>query len=87
MKNILISFINVYQKSFSPDHSQWGKVRFPHGYCQYHPSCSEYTKQSIEEGGSFRGILRGGWRVLRCNPFSKGGVDEVPKSQFLNPKS
>lgn len=77
MKKVFIKLIEKYQKTISPDHSEWGKLRFPHGYCQFYPSCSEYARQSIEERGSLKGIALGVWRVLRCNPFSHGGVDEV----------
>jgi len=77
MKQIFIKLISFYQKTVSPDHSGWGKLRFPNGYCQYYPSCSEYARQSIEKQGLAKGVLRGAWRVIRCNPFSNGGVDEV----------
>ena len=45
--------------------------------CKYYPTCSEYTKQAIEKYGAIRGIVLGIWRVLRCNPFSKGGYDPL----------
>ncbi|TSA46425.1 membrane protein insertion efficiency factor YidD [bacterium] len=74
---IFVKLINVYQKYFSPDHSAWGKGRFPNGYCQFYPSCSEYGKQSLQKYGA----LKGGWllacRILKCNPFSQGGLDPV----------
>jgi len=76
MKRILIAIISVYQKTLSPDHG-WFSYRYPGGYCKYHPDCSEYCKQAIEKKGVFRGIALGTWRVLRCNPWSKGGIDTV----------
>jgi len=82
MKTILLSIIAFYQKTISPDHSEWGKSRHPHGYCQYYPSCSEYTKQSIQKNGVIKGIVLGVFRVLRCNPFSAGGVDPVKTLNF-----
>lgn len=47
--------------------------------CPYQPSCSEYTKRCINNLGVVRGILLGAWRILRCNPFSKGGIDPAPE--------
>ena len=46
-------------------------------YCKFHPTCSEYTKQAIEKYGAFKGIYIGIKRILRCNPFSKGGYDPL----------
>ena len=46
--------------------------------CRYHPSCSEYTAQSIRKYGVFIGVAFGIRRILRCNPFSPGGYDPVP---------
>lgn len=51
------------------------KAFFPHGFCPYHPSCSEYTRQAYLKDGVLIGTLKGSWRILRCNPFTKGGVD------------
>lgn len=76
MKKIVLFFIVIYQRSLSPDHG-WFRARYPHGFCRYYPSCSEYTKLSVEKYGVFRGFWMGGYRILRCNPFSKGGVDVV----------
>ena len=45
--------------------------------CKYEPSCSRYAVQAIEELGILRGLVLAGWRLLRCNPFSHGGVDKV----------
>ena len=53
--------------------------RLSHHTCLYTPSCSEYTKQSINNLGVVRGILAGMWRILRCNPLSKGGNDPAPE--------
>jgi putative membrane protein insertion efficiency factor len=43
--------------------------------CKYHPSCSQYALDAIREWGVVRGLLLAGWRLLRCNPWSHGGVD------------
>ena len=45
--------------------------------CKYHPSCSQYALEAFEELGFLRGVLVAGWRLLRCNPWSDGGVDHV----------
>lgn len=75
MAKAIIFLINIYQKTLSPDH---GVMRFyyPNGFCKYHPTCSEYTKQAVEKHG-LKGLFMGFKRVLRCNPYSKGGLDPV----------
>ncbi|HYZ76786.1 MAG TPA: membrane protein insertion efficiency factor YidD [Gaiellaceae bacterium] len=47
--------------------------------CKYHPSCSEYAVQALRRYGLVRGSILAGWRLLRCNPWSRGGVDHVPE--------
>ncbi len=47
----------------------------PAGTCKYHPSCSEYAVLAIRKHGVLKGIPLAGWRLLRCNPWSHGGVD------------
>jgi hypothetical protein len=49
---------------------------FP-GDCKYHPSCSQYALDALHEKGFFRGSALAGWRLLRCNPWSRGGFDPV----------
>ena len=71
MKKILIGIIKIYQSIPGP----W------HGYCKHVPTCSEYTKEAIERFGAFKGLILGIKRILRCNPFSKGGYDPVPKKE------
>ena len=63
MKKILIFLIKLYQKYISPVKT----VR-----CPYCPTCSAYAVQALEKHGAIKGSLMAGWRVLRCNPFSKG---------------
>lgn len=74
MKKLFQFFIRVYQKTLSPDHS-WLRHYFPGGYCPYAPSCSMYTYEAIGKYGVIKGCLKGLWRILRCNPWSKGGLD------------
>jgi putative membrane protein insertion efficiency factor len=45
--------------------------------CKYYPSCSRYALDAIRELGAARGLVLAGWRLLRCNPWSRGGVDHV----------
>ncbi len=75
-KEIALVIIKGYQKTLSPDHGIF-KHRFPQGYCKYDPSCSEYTYQAITKYGLVKGGIMGTYRILRCNPFSKGGYDPV----------
>jgi uncharacterized protein len=56
-------------------------VLFP-ATCKYHPSCSQYAIDAFRRYGLFRGAVVAGWRLLRCNPWSHGGVDHV-KDQRL----
>jgi putative membrane protein insertion efficiency factor len=65
---ILIAPIRLYQRFISPAFGP---------RCRYYPSCSEYAVQSIRELGPIRGSILAGWRLLRCNPWSHGGFDEV----------
>jgi len=69
--------IRAYQKTISPDHGLISNY-LPYGVCKYHPTCSEYGYQAIEKHGILKGGLLTSWRILRCNPWSKGGVDNVP---------
>lgn len=75
IRSVVETLIRFYQRVLSPDHAFWAKTVFPHGYCKFHPSCSEYTRMMVVKRGAIRGALRGFWRVIRCNPFSRGGVD------------
>jgi uncharacterized protein len=45
------------------------------GHCKYHPSCSEYAIEAYKEYGLVKGTVLAGWRLARCNPWSRGGVD------------
>lgn len=78
MRNILILLIRIYQKSLSPDHG-WFKARWPYGYCRFYPTCSQYGVEALKEHGTLRGSFLTVKRIIRCNPFSQPGVDQVPK--------
>jgi putative membrane protein insertion efficiency factor len=71
-RNLAIILITFWQKTFSLDH---GPLRREHGFCRFTPSCSEYGKIAYEKYGFIKGSLKTAWRILRCNPLSKGGKD------------
>ncbi len=71
MKKILLKIIDFYQKNIS----LWLKSKNIN--CKFYPSCSEYTKQAIKKYGALKGTILGIYRILRCNPFSKGGYDPL----------
>ena len=48
------------------------------GHCRFYPSCSHYAEDAIRLHGLIRGVALGTWRILRCNPYGAGGVDQVP---------
>lgn len=70
MKKIFIGLIKFYRKYIS------GMKGAP--TCRFTPTCSQYGIEAIEKYGAFKGGLLTIWRILRCNPFSKGGYDPVP---------
>ena len=69
MKKILITLIQFYRKFISP---------MKRTKCPYYPSCSQYGLEAIEKHGALKGSFLAAYRILRCNPFSKGGYDPVP---------
>ena len=72
MKHVLLMLIRFYQRTISP----W---RPP--CCKYIPTCSNYAVQAITRFGAFKGGALALWRLLRCNPFSRGGYDPVPEKK------
>jgi uncharacterized protein len=84
MKNFLtfyprylaIIIIKIYQRTLSFDHGLF-KHLFPYGYCRFKPTCSEYAIAAIEKYGIFKGGFKAMWRVMRCNPWNKGGWDPI----------
>ena len=69
MKKLFLFIIKFYRKYISPMKST---------KCPYFPSCSEYAMEAIEKYGALKGGALALWRIIRCNPFSKGGYDPVP---------
>jgi uncharacterized protein len=70
VKRLLLAPVFAYQRWISPARPR---------RCRYEPTCSAYAVESIERFGAIRGVLLSAWRLLRCNPFSHGGFDPVPK--------
>jgi uncharacterized protein len=65
---LLVAPIRLYRRWVSPAFAP---------RCRYYPTCSAYAVEAIRELGPIRGLILAGWRLLRCNPFSPGGVDEL----------
>jgi putative membrane protein insertion efficiency factor len=68
MAKVIISLLEFYSKKISPF--------FPRR-CKYYPTCSAYAIQVLKKEGVLKGLFLSVWRLLRCNPFSKGGYDPV----------
>lgn len=77
VKMVVLSVIRLYQKTLSFDHGPLAKI-FPFWGCRFHPSCSEYTYEAIAKYGIIKGCFLGAKRLVRCNPWSRGGHDPVP---------
>jgi putative membrane protein insertion efficiency factor len=69
MRKIIVEIIKFYKKYISPMKTT---------KCPYYPTCSTYGMEAVEKYGIIRGGFMAFWRILRCNPFSKGGYDPVP---------
>lgn len=63
-----VFIIRIYQKTISP--------LFPPS-CRFYPTCSEYAIQALTKYGIIKGTIKSVWRILRCNPFNKGGFDPI----------
>ena len=59
----------------------------PSGTCKYHPSCSQYALDALRTHGLLRGSVLTGWRLLRCNPWSHGGVDRAEEQMLFAPRA
>ena len=70
MKRVLLAMLRFYKRSISP--------LLPPA-CKYTPTCSEYAMEAIQKHGALKGTGLAIWRILRCNPFAKGGYDPVPE--------
>lgn len=72
MKKVLLALIRFYKTAISPNTTK---------HCKYIPTCSQYGLEAIERFGALKGTALTIWRILRCNPFSKGGYDPVPEKR------
>lgn len=68
------ALIKLYQKTLSLDHGPLAKY-MSRPTCKYHPTCSQYGYEAVMKYGLIKGLPKTLWRILRCNPWSKGGVD------------
>jgi putative membrane protein insertion efficiency factor len=76
-REIVLLPLHLYRRVISPALGQ---------HCRYHPSCSEYALEAVRTYGVFRGSVLAGWRVLRCNPWSRGGMDPVTRQTVFRPR-
>lgn len=76
LKIPVLMAIRVYQKTLSPDHGLL-KIFYPRGFCRFNPSCSQYGCDAIEKYGVIKGGFKAIHRILRCQPWSKGGNDPL----------
>ena len=74
LRSVATAPIVFYQRFVSP-----GLPR----RCKYEPTCSAYAVQAVREYGILRGVVLGGWRLLRCNPWSRGGFDPVQDQRLF----
>ena len=74
-RNLAIAVMKAYRAVISP---LYGEV------CRYYPSCSRYAYEAFQRRGFTVGIALTVWRLLRCNPFTRGGVDDVPGRAHSN---
>ena len=77
MKYLFIALIILYKRIISP--------LFP-ARCKYYPTCSEYAAAAFKKHGFIKGFILSAWRLLRCNPWSNGGIDPVPEKFTLKRK-
>ena len=76
MKHLMIALVKLYRKFISP-------LKPP--CCRFTPTCSAYALEAFSKRGFFVGFILTVWRILRCNPFSRGGYDPVPERGLRNP--
>jgi putative membrane protein insertion efficiency factor len=75
---MLLALLDFYRRWISPALHSLN----PGNGCRYLPTCSEYASIAIATHGPLRGVLLASWRVLRCNPFGRGGLDPVPRKSY-----
>ncbi len=78
LRSLAVAPIRAYQRLLSPALG---------ARCKYYPSCSQYAVQAIQRFGILRGLVLAGWRLLRCNPWSHGGVDRVEDQRLFKSRA
>jgi putative membrane protein insertion efficiency factor len=78
LRTIVVAPVRFYQSAISPGLPQ---------RCKYHPSCSHYAVDAVRQYGILRGVVLAAWRLLRCNPWSHGGVDFVEDQKLFRPRA
>ena len=74
---VVVAPVRFYQRAVSPALPQ---------RCRYYPSCSHYAVSAIRRFGILRGLVLSAWRLLRCNPWSHGGVDFAEDQRLFRPR-
>jgi putative membrane protein insertion efficiency factor len=77
MKTLLILPVQAYRYAISP---------LMASHCRYYPSCSAYAEEALARHGAAKGLYLATHRLLRCNPWTDGGLDPVPETFSLNPR-
>jgi uncharacterized protein len=77
-RSLLVAPVRLYQRLVSP--------ALPRR-CKYHPSCSQYALDAVRAHGLLRGLVLAAWRLLRCNPWSHGGLDPVEEQTLFRPRA
>jgi uncharacterized protein len=78
LRAVVVAPVRLYQRAISPALPQ---------RCKYYPSCSNYAVTAIRQYGILRGLVLAAWRLLRCNPWSHGGVDFVEDQKLFHPRA
>jgi uncharacterized protein len=78
LRRLVVAPIRLYQLLLSPLVGE---------RCKYYPSCSEYAAQAVNRYGILRGLVLAGWRLLRCNPWSRGGFDPVEEQRLFKSRA
>jgi uncharacterized protein len=78
LRAVAVAPVRLYQRVVSP--------ALPRR-CKYHPTCSQYAVAAIRRYGILRGVVLAVWRLLRCNPWSHGGVDFVEDQKLFRPRA
>ena len=76
LRRVWVAPIRLYQRFLSP-------LKPP--VCRFHPTCSQYALEAVLTHGIVKGMLLAVWRVLRCQPFARGGLDPVPPARGRSP--